>query len=237
MGLAIGNKIELVPLEQVIKNEKNKMVFVSKLYDVLKSNSLQIAMPIYEGRIVPLEVGSKFSACFYTDKGLLQCNVLVTSRYKSGNLFFLEVLMLSEPKKVQRREFYRHNCLIDAKIRIVSDEEFTTGMLDDLSKTEDDLEWVDAKILDISGGGARIVQRADLERNEVIKIKFVAIIVDEAVTFNLFARILGSSSMVGRSDLFEQRLEFMKIRQEERDKIVRYIFECERMARAKEMGK
>lgn len=236
MGLAIGNKIELVPLEQVIKNEKKKMVFVSKVYDILKSNTLQIAMPIYEGKIVPLEVSSKYTACFYTDKGLLQCNVLVTSRYKSGNLFYLEVLMLSEPKKVQRREFYRHNCLLDAKIRVVSDDEFTTGIPDNITVPEEELDWKDAKILDISGGGARIAQREFLERNEVVKIRFTILILDEVVIFNLFARILANTPISGRTDLFEQRLEFMKIRQEERDKIVRYIFECERMARAKETG-
>lgn len=236
MGVAIGNKIELVPLEQIIKNDKHKMVFVSKVYDLLQSNTLQIAMPIYEGKIVPLEVSSKYSACFYTDKGLLQCNVLVTSRYKSGNLFYLEVLMLSEPKKVQRREFYRHACMLDASIRIVSDNEFTTGVPDDISVPEENLDWHEAKILDISGGGARIAQRETLEKNEVVKLKFSVLIFEEVVTFSLFARILASKPITGRTDLFEQRLEFMKIKQEERDKIIRYIFECERMARAKETG-
>lgn len=236
MGVSIGNKIELVLLEQVIKNDKNKTVLVSKVYDILPNNTLQIAMPIYDGRIIPLEVGSKYSACFYTDKGLMQTNVLVTSRYKSGNLFFLEILLLGELNKVQRREFYRYACILDSKIRVVSDEEFTSGVPDDISIPEDELDWKDARILDISGGGAGICQRYHLERNEVVKIKFTVHILDEIVGFSLFARILDSFPLKGRSDLFEQRLEFMKIRQEERDKIIKFIFESERMVRAKEMG-
>lgn len=236
MGLAIGNKIELVLLEQVIKNDKNKKVLVSKIYDFLADNMLQIAMPIYEGKIIPLEVGGKYSTCFYTDKGLLQCNVVVTSRYKKGNLFFLEVLMLGELTKVQRRAFYRYNCHIDSKIRMVSDNEFSSGIPDDISVSEDALEWQTAIVLDISGGGARIAQIKHLERNEVIKIKFSVNILDEVLSFNLFARILDSRPMANRHDLFEQRLEFMKISQEDRDRIIRYIFESERMDRAKEMG-
>ena len=56
MGIAIGNKIELVRLDQVIRNEQNKKVYVSKIYDILDQDKLQIAMPIFEGRIVPLDL-------------------------------------------------------------------------------------------------------------------------------------------------------------------------------------
>ncbi len=236
MAVVIGNKIELVSIEQVIKNEKNKKVYVSKVYDILQDNILQVAMPIYEGKIVPLELGGKFTACFYTDRGLLQSNVIVSSRYKSGNLFYLEITLLSEPEKVQRREFYRHNCLIDAKIRVVSDDEFTTGQLEDITLTEDDLSWKDAKILDLSGGGARIVQLDNMDRDEVIKLKFEASTPTDNFSFSLFARVLACTQLANKAGLYELRMEFMKIKQEERDKIVKYIFDTERLARAKELG-
>ena len=137
MGIAIGNKIELVRLDQVIRNEQNKKVYVSKIYDILDQDKLQIAMPIFEGRIVPLDLDERYTACFYTERGLLQCNVQVTSRYKSGNLFFLDIKLLGALEKVQRRQFYRYDCLIDAQIRVVSDEEYDTGIPDDISVPED----------------------------------------------------------------------------------------------------
>jgi c-di-GMP-binding flagellar brake protein YcgR len=236
MSISIGNKIELVKLEQIIKNEANKKVYVSKIYDMLPGDKLQIAMPIFEGKMVPLAVDDKYSACFYTAKGLMQCNVIVTARYKEGNLFFLEILMLGEPAKVQRREFYRYKCSLNAKLRVISDKEYETGVPEDTTLPEELLDWGDAKILDISGGGARLVQKVDLEKNEVVKLKFAVTVLDEVLFFNLFARILGSTVYRGRADLYEQRLEFMKITQENRDKIIRYIFENERMARAKETG-
>ena len=229
MGIAIGNKIELVRLDQVIRNEQNKKVYVSKIYDILDQDKLQIAMPIFEGRIVPLDLDELYTACFYTERGLLQCNVQVTSRYKSGNLFFLDIKLLGALEKVQRRQFYRYDCLIDAQIRVVSDEEYDTGIPDDISVPEDALPWQPARIVDISGGGLRLNQRTNIERNEVVKVKFMVSIVGEILQFNLFARILSSTPVRERSDMFEQRMEFLKITQDERDKIVRFIFESERM--------
>ena len=234
MNVAIGNKVELVKLEQVIKNEQNKKVYVSKIFDILPNNTLQIAMPIYEGKIVPLPVDEKYSACFYTSKGLLQCNVIITSRYKSGNLFFLEVLMLGELAKVQRREYYRYKCLMDARLRVVSDNEYDTGIPDNISVPEEELDWDPVKILDVSGGGAKIVARNHLDKNEVVKLMFTAGILEEKLNFNLFARILSSTQMQNKAGLYEQRLEFLKTTQEDKDDIVRFIFENERMARAKE---
>lgn len=236
MGIAIGNKVELVKLEQVIKNEKNRKVYISKICDFVSDNTLQIAMPIYEGKIVPLPVDEKYSVCFYTDKGLLQCNAVITARYKSGNLFFLELLLLGELAKVQRREFYRYKCMVDAKIRIVSDEEYDKGYYADLEVPETKLTWNNAKILDLSGGGAKLVQTEHLDKNEVVKIVFSVRILDEVMNFGLYARILSSYGLKGKTNVFEQRIEFMKIAQDDRDRIIRFIFESERMARAKESG-
>lgn len=233
MGLSIGNKIELVRLDQIIRNDQNKKVYVSKVFDILPKGKLQIAMPIFEGKIVPLDLDDKYTACFYTERGLLQCNVLITSRYKSGNLFFLEVLLLGALEKVQRRQFYRYNCMLEAKIRVVSDHEYETGIPDNISLPEDELDWSVARIMDISGGGVKLVQRQHLEKNEVVKVKFAVNILDEYISFNLFARILSSVSIQNRTDMYEQRMEFLKITQDDRDKIIRFIFESERVARAK----
>lgn len=236
MGISIGNKIELVMLDDIIRNEQNRKVYVSKIYDILPGNKLQIAMPIYEGKIVPLTVSEKYSACFYTDKGLLQCNVIITARYKEGHMFFLEVLILGQLEKVQRRQFYRYVCKVDAKVRLVSDEEYETGKPDAQVISEDDLEWNEAKILDISGGGAKIYQKHFLDKNEVVKLKFVLSVDEFTFRFSLFARVLSSVQVPNHSTIVEQRLEFMKITKEERDDIIKYIFESERRNRAKEMG-
>ena len=142
--------------------------------------------------------------------------------------------MLGELAKVQRREYYRYKCLMDARLRVVSDNEYDTGIPDNISVPEEELDWDPVKILDVSGGGAKIVARNHLDKNEVVKLMFTAGILEEKLNFNLFARILSSTQMQNKAGLYEQRLEFLKTTQEDKDDIVRFIFENERMARAKE---
>lgn len=237
MGISVGNKIEMVLLDQVIRDDIDKRVYVSKIYDILAQDLLQIAMPIYEGKIVPLAVDEKFVACFYTDKGLLECDVMVTSRYKSGNLFFLEIRLLGEPNKLQRREFYRYNCIMDAKVREVSELEYATGVPENTDLPESELDWKPVKILDISGGGVRIASTLNLNQGTYVKINFLLSDSDGYTYYNIYSRMLRSESMQGKSNLFEQRLEFLNIQQDQRDRIVRFIFERERAARAKEVRK
>lgn len=233
MGITIGNKIELVSLNDIMNNVQNKKVFISKVYDFIDENTLQIAMPIYDGKIVPLSVGTKFSACFYTDKGLYECDVVVSSRYKDGNLFFLDISMLSSLKKVQRREFFRYSCLLNGKIRVMSDEEYESGVS---SEDENEADWNDMRIVDISGGGLKLYCSKHIDSNEVVKVSFVLPIERDVYRLNLTGRILRSTILEGRSDIYDTRVEFLNINPAERDKIVKYIFESERMNRAKETG-
>lgn len=234
--IAVGNKIELESLDDVILSESKKRIYISKIYDILPGGKIQIAMPICDGKIVPLPVNEKYSACFYTSKGLQQANIIISARYKSGNLFFLEILLLTELSKVQRRSFYRYKCVIDGKIRSVSEREFKTGRQDDMSLPEDLLDWDDVRILDISGGGVRLIEHKSLEKNEFVKLKFAVSILDEILMLNLYGKILSSTKYKDKANIYQQRVEFLKVSKEDRDKIIRYIFENERMARAKEVG-
>ncbi len=235
MAVSIGNKIELIHLDQMIRNDADKKVYVSKVYDVMEKNMLQIAMPIFEGRIVPLDVGEKYAAVFYTDKGLLQANVSISSRYKSGNLFFMEVKLLSNPEKVQRRAYYRYQCKLESKYFILREEDYIASG-GDLTQLCETAVWNPAMILDISGGGLRVIQKENRERGSLICIRFSLPGTDHNVQYTLIARILASTLKEGRGALYELRMKFLRITNDERDSIIRFIFESERASRAKESG-
>lgn len=86
----------------------------------------------------------------------------------------------------------------------MSDMEYETGVYEDIDVSEDELEWQQAKILDISGGGVRLIQKTHLEKNELIKIKFEMGMVGEIMKFNLFARILSSTIMNNQTGLMTE---------------------------------
>ena len=61
--LVIGSRMELVS-KKSLRNNEERIVYASQILD-FNDDSIVCAMPIYEGRIVPLEAGKRFDAYFY----------------------------------------------------------------------------------------------------------------------------------------------------------------------------
>ena len=57
--LVIGSRMELVP-KKSLRNKEERIVYASQILD-FNDDSIVCAMPIYEGRIVPLEAGIIFA--------------------------------------------------------------------------------------------------------------------------------------------------------------------------------
>ena len=69
--LLVGTKIELKRTSKIKKVDGEASVtYVSQILDNDKDGNIIAAMPISEGHIVPIEVGSVFQAYFYTSKGI-----------------------------------------------------------------------------------------------------------------------------------------------------------------------
>ena len=51
----------------------------------------------------------------YSKRGMYQCIAVVQKRYKKDNLYLLSVEIMSEPKRFQRREFFRVNLLTEVQ--------------------------------------------------------------------------------------------------------------------------
>lgn len=63
--LVIGSRMELVS-KKSLRNNEERIVYASQILD-FNDDSIVCAMPIYEGRIVPLEAGKRFDAYFYVE--------------------------------------------------------------------------------------------------------------------------------------------------------------------------
>ena len=57
--LVIGSRMELVS-KKSLRNNEERIVYASQILD-FNDDSIVCAMPIYEGRIVPLEAGKRYS--------------------------------------------------------------------------------------------------------------------------------------------------------------------------------
>lgn len=229
--VSLGDKLELKKISLNDKDEKKGHIYISQVLDFKRDDLLKVAMPIVNGRVVPLTVNENFTAMFYTSKGMYEAKVVITDRYKEKNLFILEVEIMSSFTKVQRRQYFRYECNLPIQYRVV--EEVSQG---NKEEEQTDIIWGKAVMVDLSGGGAKFITRDKLEAGVNLNLLFNLESVLGCSTIDTQAFLIASVKSQRRNDLYEQRVEFIGMDDAKREIIIKYIFEMERLKRQKEKG-
>lgn len=232
--ISIGNKIDM---EILIDGEpesdvRRRRVLYSRLMDIPEDNILRISMPFHEKRLVPLSVGEQYLLYIYADKGIYSGQFVVINRLKEGNIYLADIEAQDTLKKVQRREYYRYDCRLSAGYRVVPEEE--QWKLD--RENPEEQEWKKSVIIDISGGGVKMVSEYQEEAYSLLQIRFQLISENVRQNFVVFGRLIASLPNRERPNLIEQRISFEQIAEQDRELIIRYIFDEERKRLAKEKG-
>ena len=238
--LALGNKIEMHRLNMSLKSEKSEpdKVYVSQIleFDEDDEDVLYIAMPIYEGKLVPLEVGGKHELHFYAKRGIYECECEVTNRYKSNNIYVLVVKLLTDLKKYQRRQFFRLETNMEFRYKIFEEEDEkyfrTMGKMSDEML---DRPFATGITLDISGGGMRFVSKDRLNRGDKIQVLLNLKIDEEFYPCEAIAVVISSGQARGKENVCENRIEFVQIKDSERELLIKYIFREERNIRKRQL--
>lgn len=248
--VSVGDKLELKKVRISAIELENEKIYRSQLIDFIDNQTIIILMPIEKGRIIPLSVGDKYNVRFFTKKGLYQCNANIINRSKIKNIYVLTLELISELEKKQRREFYRLECVLDIGYYIIADVEIAimnkikTNNITDQSEYENYVnaldeckrEWFKGIVVDISGGGARFVSDKLHEFGNMIHISVKS---DSNIKLQnkwIKAMIISSEKMMNRQGFYEHRIQFKDIIKEDREAIIRYIFEEERKQRNKDKG-
>ncbi|MBO4311329.1 MAG: flagellar brake protein [Lachnospiraceae bacterium] len=232
--IAPGSKIELEAIDRVLQEDGSyqRKKFDSKVVDVIDEDRLEILMPMEQTKLVLLPVNGEYDIHFFTTKGLFQCLVRVVNRYKNGNLYLLEIELISNLQKYQRREYYRYSCMLPLSFRLLTEAE--KKAVDNKRKILfDELPMIESQIVDISGGGMRFVTNEVCEVNDYI---FTDYALANGKRFNHVAKILAVKPLEhsAKDPRFELRCQFVDILNGEREMIIRYIFEEERKKRKRE---
>lgn len=228
-----GGRIELSqnPLDET----KMANVYISQIYDVKGDDKrITVAMPIKEGRLIPLSVGMNFDAIFYTKTGLYHSIVAVVNRYKSNNLYVMVVELKTALKKVQRRQFFRFETAIPIRYAVMDED--AIHVVETLKTLPDNFLQkllIKSTTLDISGGGVRF-SGIRLKKGEKIYVEFDYIFQDRVRTFRAIANVISSEHPPNRDDIFHNRAGFQVVNSGEREMLIKYIFEEERKFRKNE---
>lgn len=235
-----GDKIELTEIRSEETADENgnieRKVYRTRVYDIVSEDEIKVTMPIEKGKLVLLPVDGEYDLCFYTANGLYQCYSRVSDRYKSNNVYILCLELTTNLRKFQRREYYRLNCILNMKCRQLEDKEYEDMMTRPVQFYNTDLTLQDGIIVDISGGGARFISREKYEKDTKILFRFSLTTGATPTSYSIMGRILLSDVIEGREGEFENRVQFINMNVDEREGIIRYIFEEERKIRHRERG-
>ena len=173
---------------------------------------------------------------------MFQCQCEIIERYKEGNIYILIVQFTSALEKCQRRQFYRLESIIDTRYRVFSDEEeklliklknnefISEAARNACEKALEKVQenWQNATITNISGGGVRFNSMQEVPKEGKIYMNIPIQLNGEELMMELKARIVGTAPVFNRTGLYETRVEFVEIPLDDREDIVKYVFEQER---------
>ena len=232
----VGNKIEIESIKKTTGElgEVTRKTYRSELYDIESEDIIKIAMPMEQSKIVLLPVDAEYSLCFYTPNGLYQCLARVVERYKSNNLFVLSMELETDLQKYQRREYYRLNTVLEMKSKAIDENEKTS--LAQVQFIDTDLTFDNGTMVDISGGGARFISKVQYAQGSLIRFVFSLFVNGLVTEYKLVGKVLKSSPIENMEDQFENRIQFVNMPNDDRESIIKYIFEEERKQRHRERG-
>jgi c-di-GMP-binding flagellar brake protein YcgR len=246
--LNYGDKIDITPLDKSGREVNNARTFASQLVDFVDLDVISIAAPILYGKALVLGVGANFSLCFYTKKGLYQGNCVVLSNHKENNIIVSNVQILTDLEKVQRRQFYRFECIYEIDYRVITlDEELLDRKMkaNEFANDEERKEcrkkliqfnkdWIHGDIIDISGGGAKFYSKFLHKQGDKLRIKLSVRVGNNIIEMEPGAQVVASYKIESRVGVFEHRVQFIDISPRDREHLIRFIFEQERRLRRNE---
>lgn len=245
----VGDRIELTHVKSALRRKVTENTYTSQLLDYDGLRTAKISMPIYEGKVIPLELEDEFDLCFFNAAGLYRCRAKVIKRLREGNIHMAMMTFLSLPKKYQRRQFYRLDCHIPVRYRVISEQEKTlrdflnTTVFEDpalMEAYERKLEEYqkgaqEAVLTDISGGGIRFQCRQVVEPGDLVEVEIPLAMPDGMRSFQSVVKVVSQIDLPGENNS-EERCEFDHIGRQEREMIVKYVFEEQKRRLRKESG-
>ncbi len=220
--------------------EEDRSIYISSVFGITKKEEIIFHIPTRKGHTVTIPMNVPFLAVFNTKKGMFQLSGEITKRGRLENFPVYVFVPSTKLQKVQRRDYYRFQCLIPIKVLPIPKD---VAILPNMELVEDDLEKygntygspVEGTILDISGGGAKFRAKTDVATDKFMYVSFRLKSNQINQVINVIARRVKSDY---KDDIgfYEHRIEFLFKEPEDRETIIKYIFDEDRRLRKKDQG-
>lgn len=125
----LGDKVDIRFVQQVARVEQTGVsprIYKSQVNDIKDDGSLEITMPIENGKVVLLPLGVRFEFVFYTGSGLYHSIGQIRERYKQDNIFVIVIELHSAVRKISKKRILPLSLSDELAILYVSKEDGTT---------------------------------------------------------------------------------------------------------------
>lgn len=204
--------------------------YQSKVLDILSEDRIEVLMPMEKSKVITLAIDSEYDLYFFTETGLYECYARIVNRYKDNNVYVMVLDLTSNLRKYQRREYYRLSCALEMESRPLLAEEVKQIEEGRREKKIAQLSLQKSIIVDISGGGLRFVADYAYEVDTLILCQYRLKIDKEEKQYSVIGKILSVKALENRTGSYEHRIQYVNLNMEEREEIIKYIFDEERRA-------
>jgi len=210
----IGTKVELSVIDPI--EGKLNIGFVSQIEGYINADIIRISAPIFEAKVYPVKVNSKIEAyLFFKSNQIYRISGFVYDRLIVDDIALLDVRVTENLQKIQRRQFFRYDCLVP----ITFYEQQSNGL-------EDDFKEISGVIIDLSGGGLSALTDEPLNKDIVIKGRFI--LDDNLIVFS--PKLIRCYRNIINNELkYVSSISFIDIGYKERERIVEFIFNQQRL--------
>ncbi len=205
-NIKTGNRVEIF-----LNSESGKDIKYTSLVEKnYKDKRLLLYIPMMYGKIIKLPIDKEYLFTFFTEAGILKYNASIKEYVYMDDFNFMIIEVNSEIEKVQRREYFRFDCVLPLKFIRISDSVYY----------EKEDYFFEGTVKDLGEGGIRFISNENIEIGE--KIKFFITLNYECAIVN--GNILHKQEYPKSNFKYQYRTQFFDINEEEKNKILKYIF-------------
>lgn len=204
--------------------------YASSVHDIVTDSCIIVTNPTLRARLIPMHSGERYDAYFFTKENkIFTCRVTVDKNSTDNGIRVVRLNLTSSVEKYERRQFFRLETVRPLRYLLLTAQNSADFKQAVKSNTLLQMNgFHDGTTLDISGGGVRFTS------DEILPVGGMAIvhleIKSESVNKNYIfvAKILLSKKHESIRGLFEHRSQFVDLKQDAREELVQFIFQCER---------
>jgi c-di-GMP-binding flagellar brake protein YcgR len=183
----------------------------SRVEDFDKDGSILAAMPSSGGIPVPLIPGTKAEVSFMGPDSRYRFDTAVQGRVKTGSIYFLKLRKPETMERNQLRDFFRVSTRIKGSISLY--HPLAQG-----EKTSQAYDTRDCLIVDLSGGGCRLITEAEAAKGQHVSVDLSDILGKGVV---LQGKVIRTVRLEGKNQI---SVEFRFKKESERNPLIKYVF-------------